>query len=41
MSGLLGHVGACAPKAVQNAVASMLGDDMAMRAGSGGELMAC
>jgi aspartate aminotransferase len=31
MSGLLGHVGAWAPKAEQSAVASMLGDDRAMR----------
>jgi aspartate aminotransferase len=31
MSGLLGHVGAWAPKAEQSAVASMLGDDGAMR----------
>jgi aspartate aminotransferase len=31
MSGLLGHVGAWAPKAEQSAVASMLGDDAAMR----------
>ena len=30
MSGLLGHVGAWAPKAEQSAVASMLGDDDAM-----------
>ena len=31
MSGLLGHVGAWAPKAEQGAVAAMLGDDAAMR----------
>jgi aspartate aminotransferase len=31
MSGLLGHVGAWAPKAEQSAVASLLGDDAAMR----------
>ena len=31
MSGLLGHVGAWAPKAEQSAVASLLGDDVAMR----------
>ena len=31
MSGLLGHVGAWAPKAEQGAVASMLGDDSAMQ----------
>ena len=31
MSGLLGHVGAWAPKAEQSAVASMLGDDATMR----------
>ena len=32
MSGLLGHIGAWAPKAEQSAVASLLGDDTAMRA---------
>ena len=32
MSGLLGHVGAWAPKAEQSAVASLLADDVAMRA---------
>jgi aspartate aminotransferase len=32
MSGLLGHVGAWAPKAEQSAVAAFLGDDAAMRA---------
>jgi aspartate aminotransferase len=32
MSGLLGHVGAWAPKAEQSAVASFLGDASAMRA---------
>ena len=31
MSGLLGHVGAWAPKAEQSAVAAMLGDDAAMK----------